>query len=94
MTNRKILRAGAGVALALAVAGCNNDKLTALNANPNSPELVPPGPLFTNAARVSVARWFGGYDLRTAEWITQQLAEVQYTDEDIYVRFHAADTEG
>ena len=93
MINRRILRVGAGVALALAVAGCNNDKLTSLNANPNSPEEVPPGPLFTDAARVGVARWFGGYDLRTAEWITQQLSEIQYTDEDRYVRVHAADTE-
>ena len=94
MINRRILRVGSGVALALAAFGCNNDKLTSLNANPNSPEAVPPGPLFTNAARVGVARWFGGYDLRTAEWVTQQLSEIQYTDEDRYVRMHAADTEG
>ena len=64
------------------------------NANPNNPEQVPPGPLFTNAARVGVARWFGGWDLRTAEWVTQQLSEIQYTDEDRYVRMHASDTEG
>jgi hypothetical protein len=94
MTNRNFLRVSVGVALTLAAFGCNNDKLTALNANPNSPEQVPPGPLFTNAARVSVSRWFGGYDLRTAEWVTQQLSEIQYTDEDRYVRMHAADTEG
>ena len=94
MTNRNFLRVTVGVALTLAAFGCNNDKLTALNANPNSPEQVPPGPLFTNAARVGVARWFGGYDLRTAEWVTQQLSEIQYTDEDRYVRMHAADTEG
>src|SRR5437773_8657181 len=94
MMNRNFLRVSVGVALTLAAFGCNNDKLTALNANPNSPEQVPPGPLFTNAARVGVSRWFGGYDLRTAEWVTQQLAEIQYTDEDRYVRMHAADTEG
>ena len=94
MINRKILRVGVGVALTLAAVGCNNDKLTSLNVNPNSPEAVPPGPLFTNAARVGVARWFGGWDLRTAEWVTQQLAEVQYNDEDRYTRVHASDTEG
>jgi hypothetical protein len=94
MINRKILRVGAGVALTLAVVGCNNDKLTSLNVNPNSPEAVPPGPLFTNAARLGTARWFGGWDLRTAEWVTQQLSEIQYTDEDRYVRMHASDTEG
>jgi hypothetical protein len=94
MINKTFLRVGSAVALALTAFGCNNDKLTALNANPNSPEDVPPGPLFTNAARVTVARWFGGIDLRTYSWVVQQLAEIQYTDEDRYVRMHAADTEG
>ncbi len=94
MMNKTFLRVGSAVALALTAYGCNNDKLTALNQNPNSPEDVPPGPLFTNAARVTTARWFGGVDLRTYSWAVQQLAEIQYTDEDRYVRMHAADTEG
>ena len=93
--NRGLLRVGTGVALAFVAAACNSDKLTNLNKNPNSPEDVPPGPLFTNAARVSVARWLGtGYDLRETEWVAQHLAEVQYNDEDRYLRIHAADTEG
>ncbi len=91
----KTFRLGAGVALAFVAFGCNNDKLTALNNNPNSPTDVPPGPLFTTASRVGVSRWLGGnYDLRTASWITQQLSEIQYTDEDRYVRVHAEDTQG
>src|SRR6476620_3810873 len=95
MINKKTLKVAVGVALTLAAFGCNNDKLTAINANPNNPEAVPPGPLFTDAARVGVARWFGNaYDLRTTEWITQQLSEIQYMDEDRYVRVHASDTEG
>jgi hypothetical protein len=94
MKNKKLLKVSAGVALAFAAFGCNSDKLTNLNTNPNNPEDVPAGPLFTDAARVAVARWYGGYDLRTAEWITQQLSEIQYMDEDRYVRVHAADTEG
>lgn len=82
------------VALALTAYGCNNDNLTALNVNPNSPEDVPAGPLFTNASRITAARWFGGaYDLRTTEWIVQHLSEVQYNDEDRYIRIHATDTE-
>ena len=81
--------------LAVAALACNNDKITDLNKNPNSPEDVPPGPLFTDATRVEVSRWFGGlYDLRTTEWIVQHLSEVQYDDEDRYVRIHASDTEG
>jgi hypothetical protein len=80
--------------LAVAALACNNDKITDLNKNPNSPEDVPPGPLFTDATRVEVSRWFGGlYDLRTTEWIVQHLSEIQYNDEDRYVGIHASATE-
>jgi len=94
MINKKILRVCSVVALAMGLYSCNNDTITTLNRNPNSPEDVPPGPLFTEASRLSVSRWFGGIDLRTYEWIVQQLSEVQYNDEDRYLRVHAADTEG
>ncbi|HET7612371.1 MAG TPA: SusD/RagB family nutrient-binding outer membrane lipoprotein, partial [Gemmatimonadaceae bacterium] len=94
MINKTILRVGSALSIALAVAGCNNDSITNLNKNPNSPEDVPPGPLFTEASRLSTSRWFGGIDLRTYEWIVQHLSEVQYNDEDRYLRVHAADTEG
>jgi hypothetical protein len=95
MINKTLLRVGSAIALALVASACNNDKLTSLNSNPNSPEDVPPGPLFTDASRVQMSRWFGDlYDLRTTEWIGQQLSEIQYNDEDRYVRVHAADTEG
>ena len=95
MINSKILRVGTGLAFAFVAAACNSDKLTDLNKNPNAPEDAPPGPLFTNAARLSVARWLGsGYDLRETEWVAQHLAEVQYNDEDRYLRLHSGDTEG
>ena len=95
MTNTQILRAGAGIAFAMTLAACNSDKLTALNKNPNSPEDVPAGPLFTNAARVAASRWLGTtYSLRQTEWLSQHLSEVQYNDEDRYIRLHAGDTEG
>jgi hypothetical protein len=93
MSNKTFLRVGSAVALALTAFGCNNDKLTALNENPNSPKDAPPGPLFTNAARVGVARWFGAYDLSTAEYVVQHHAEIAYNDEDRYVRIHRADTQ-
>lgn len=94
MMNKTFLRVGSAVALALVAYGCNNDKLTALNQNPNSPEDVPPGPLFTNASRLTVSRWFGGaYDLRVASWVTQHLAQIQYTDEDRYSSMHSSNTE-
>ena len=81
------------VALAFGLYACNNDTITNLNKNPNSPEDAPPGPLFTQASRLATTRWFGGIDLRTYEWVVQQLAEVQYNDEDRYIRMHGADTE-
>ncbi len=95
MKNSRLLRVGAGFAFAASIAACNSDKLTNLNANPNSPEDVPAGPLFTNAARVASSRWLGsGYSLRGTEWLVQHLSEVQYNDEDRYIRLHAGDTEG
>src|SRR2546423_7200684 len=95
MMNSRILRVGTGLAFAFMATACNSDKLTDLNKNPNSPEDVPVGPLFTNAARSAAARWLGaGYDLRQTEWVAQHLAEVQYNDEDRYLRIHGGDTEG
>ncbi len=95
MTINTLLKIGAGVLFAVAATACNSDKLTNLNANPNSPEDVPPGPLFTNAARVASSRWLGTtYSLRETEWLSQHLAQVQYNDEDRYIRLHAGDTEG
>ena len=95
MMNKTFLRVGSAVALALTAFGCNNDKLTSLNSNPNSPEDVPPGPLFTNAARLTAGSWLGGgYDLRNASWLVQHLAQIQYTTEDTYVSMHATDTQG
>jgi hypothetical protein len=77
--------------LGLAAVGCNNDKLTSVNVNPNSPEDVPASSLFTEAARTSVRDFLGSnFDLRGTEWVAQHLAEVQYPDEDDYKRLLAA----
>ncbi len=92
--NSKILMVGTGLAFAFVAAACNSDRLTDLNKNPNSPEDVPPGPLFTNATRLSVTRWLGRtYDLRQTEFVAQHLAEVQYNEGDRYIRLHGGDTE-
>ena len=94
MQNRRyLLVVGAGLAL-FGAAACNNDSLTNLNKNPNSPEDVPATTIFTNAARTMVGRWIGnGYDLRGTEWVVQHLAEVQYPDEDDYKRLQASSTQ-
>lgn len=93
MQNRHyVLVVGTGLAL-LGAAACNNDKLTSLNNNPNSPADVPVPTIFLNAARTAVSRWVGnGYDLRGTEWVVQHLAEVQYPDEDDYKRLQASST--
>ena len=93
MRNRDYLLVVGTAAALLGAAACNNDKLTSINKNPNSPEDVPASTIFTNAARTSVARWIGnGYDLRGTEWVVQHLAEVQYPDEDDYKRLQASST--
>lgn len=93
----RLFRSAAAVAvsvtLAAGMAACNSD-LTSLNTNPNNPEDVPYGPLFTNAVQSSVGRWLGTtYDLRQLEFVAQHLAEVQYPDEDRYARIKASDTQ-
>ena len=93
MRNRNHVLVLAAAAALFGAAACNNDGLTSLNKNPNSPEDAPATTIFTNAARVAVARWVGnGYDLRGTEWVVQHLAEVQYPDEDDYKRLQASST--
>jgi hypothetical protein len=75
-----------------AVSACNNDKLTDINVNPNNPTDAPLGPLFTQAVVTAVPRWMSNF--RYAGLISQQTAEVQYPDEDRYVRLDAASTGG
>jgi hypothetical protein len=85
----------AGLVLAAGVVGCNNDSITNLNQNPNSPPSAPPGPVFTNAARVAASRFVGnGFDLRQTEFVAQHWAEAQYPDEDRYARLDPSSTEG
>lgn len=79
---------------ALTLAGCDNDSLTELNRNPNSPEDVPASTLFTSAARLTNARWGGGYSYSIGGLLAQHLAQVQYPDQDRYARLGASDTQG
>jgi hypothetical protein len=82
-----------GLALVLSTA-CNQD-LTSINTNPNSPTSAPPGPVFTRATNLAVARWLGyTYDQYSTEVLTQHLAEVQYPDVDAYRRLDPASTGG
>lgn len=89
----RLLVVGTGLAL-VGAAACNNDKLTSLNKNPNSPEDVPASAIFTNAVENAVSNWWGWYDLRQTEFVIQHLAEVQYPDEDTYKRLDPGSTSG
>jgi hypothetical protein len=90
MPNKHLLRAAAGVAVVMGLAACGNG-LTDVNKNPNNPTDVSAASLFTNATRTSVSRWLGTtYDWRGGEFLAQHLAEVQYTDEDTYIRLARA----
>jgi len=89
------LTCAAGMILAAGAVGCNNDSLTNLNTNPNSPEVVPPSAIFTSAARLSAAYFIGNtYDLRQTQFVAQHWAEAQYPDEDRYARLDPASTGG
>ena len=90
MTNRNFLRAGASALVLTALLACG-DGLTNVNRNPNHPIDASASALFTNATRQTVDRWLGTtYDWRGGEFLAQHLAEVQYTDEDTYIRLARA----
>src|SRR2546426_12244663 len=95
MRHRTFRLGGIGALLVLGVSACDTNKLTTINQDPNNPTSAPPGPVFTNAARLAVTRWLGGgaMDLRGPEFTVQHLAEVQYPDEDAYRRLGPARSE-
>jgi hypothetical protein len=94
-THRLIPTAASAALLAVVVAGCNNDKLTSINNNPNSPTSAPPTAVFTNASQTSVGNWLGsGYDLRDIGLIIQHFAENQYIGNDQYQGVNATSLNG
>src|SRR4051812_12450040 len=90
---QRTLKSGVAVALLAVAAACNNDTITDLNQNPNSPEDVPATTLFTSGARSAANNWLGQtFNLRATEFVIQHMAESQYSDEDRYARLGAANT--
>jgi hypothetical protein len=82
--NRITLAAATAAVLAVA-SGCNNDKITSVNNNPNSPVTAPTPAVFTNGVQSGVGNWLGsGYDLRDISLIVQHFAENQYIGNDQY----------
>lgn len=73
------------LAIALLVSGCNNDRITSVNNNPNAPSSVQPTLLFPSAVTDVVGRARGGsFDLTLTSLWAQQIAMDRFTDEDRY----------
>ena len=73
------------LAVALLVTGCNNDRITNVNNNPNAPGTVQPAFLFPSAVTDVVGRARGGsLDLTLTSLWSQQIAMDRFTDEDRY----------
>lgn len=94
MYRARYLTAAAAMAAAVGVTACNNDKLTELNSNPNSPTSAPASTLFTRAEMRGTLQWMGGYSQRQTSFIVQHMTEDQYSDEDRYARLGSTDTQG
>ena len=73
------------LAMTLLVNGCDNDKITGINKNPNAPGSVQPAFLFPNAVTDVVGRARGGsLDLTLTSLWAQHIAMDRFTDEDRY----------
>jgi hypothetical protein len=87
--------ASVGAVVLLGLSACNPDKLTKINTDPNNPRSAPPGPVFTYATRIAMQRWFGSNptNMRGPVLTTEHLAQVQYPDEDQYLRLDGTVTD-
>jgi len=96
MTYRSFGLASLGAVVLLGVSACDPDKLTKVNEDPNNPTSAPPQAVFTYAARVAMQRWFGSNptNMRGPVLTAQHLAQVQYPDEDAYLRLDGTVTNG
>ncbi len=93
MTYRRFGVAGLGAALLLGA--CNTEKLVNVNEDPNNPTSAPPQAVFTYATRIAMQRWFGSNptNMRGPVLTAQHLAQVQYPDEDQYLRLDGTVTD-
>jgi len=78
----RFTRLSVGLLGIVAATACSTD-LTSLNQNPNSPTTAPATALFTNASVSSVSTFGGSFNsLSMTELFAQQIAQIQYIDED------------
>src|SRR5215212_8225579 len=95
MNYRSFRLASLGAVVLLGLSACDPDKLTKVNEDPNNPTSAPPQAVFTYATRIAMQRWYGRTSMNMVgpELTAQHLAEVQYPDEDAYLRLDAAVTD-
>ena len=95
MTYIRLGIAGLGAAMLLSAGACRTDELIKVNEDPNNPTSAPPQAVFTYASRIAMARWFGSNptNMRGPVLTAQQLAQVQYPDEDTYLRLDGTVTD-
>jgi hypothetical protein len=95
MTHKSFGLAGLGAVVVLGLSACNPDKLTKINSDPNNPISAPPAPVFTYATRIATQRWFGSNptNMRGPVLTAEHLAQVQYPDEDQYLRLDGTVTD-
>src|SRR5215212_8264877 len=87
--------ASLGAAMLLSAGACRTDELVNVNEDPNNPTSAPPQAVFTYASRVAMQRWFGSNptNMRGPVLTAQHLAQVQYPDEDQYLRLNGTVTD-
>ncbi len=84
-TTNRILGAVAAALVVWAGTACNKD-LTNINRNPNGPVDVPPPSILPSIIHSAVDNLFGTWvGLKNGIIWTQQVAEIQYRDEDKYI---------
>jgi hypothetical protein len=85
MMRKQILSASlVAASLVAGLTACDNDKLTAVNANPNQPEQVESSSLFTNATIGALARIRGSsFEHGLSGLWSQHYAEIQYAEADL-----------
>lgn len=95
MTYRSFGVASLGAAMLLGAGACNTEKLVNVNEDPNNPTSAPPQAVFTYATRIAMQRWFGSNptNMRGPVLTAQHLAQVQYPDEDQYLRLDGTVTD-
>ena len=96
MTYKRLGIASLGAVIIMSAGACRTDELINVNQDPNNPTSAPPQAVFTYATRVAMQRWFGSNptNMRGPVLTAQHLAQVQYPDEDQYLRLDGTVTDG